>query len=128
MQFLQAEHLTQTRSLPVSATRRRLCGGVPRRRSTKYWPEPKDAPEMMGDLKDGRLWWWVWRSKRRWVSKERAWDGDENGVLWSNGSFRYSSLELQMYGKVKRMIRHERREIEESDSIVFEKQRKTEEE
>ncbi|XP_020974103.1 C2 domain-containing protein At1g53590-like [Arachis ipaensis] len=35
-QFLQAKHFTHTRSLPVSATRRRLCGSDLIRRSTKY--------------------------------------------------------------------------------------------
>ena len=73
----EVEHLAQMRSLPVSAMRRRGCGGVPRRRETKYWPEPEGAPETMGELR----WWWGWRNERRWVSEERAWDGDGRGVL-----------------------------------------------
>ncbi|KAJ4851038.1 hypothetical protein Tsubulata_012317 [Turnera subulata] len=40
-----AEQRTQVRSLPVSATRRRVWGGVPRRRVTKHCPESEEAPE-----------------------------------------------------------------------------------
>lgn len=47
-QSRQAEQRAQTRSLPVSATRRRRCGGVPRCKSTKYWPAPDDAPDTTG--------------------------------------------------------------------------------
>lgn len=46
----QAEHFSQVRSLPVSATRRRFCGGVPMEIAAKYWPEPMAAPEIRGDL------------------------------------------------------------------------------
>jgi len=33
-------HLTQVRSLPVSATSTNGCAGVPTRKRTKYWPVP----------------------------------------------------------------------------------------
>ncbi len=52
-QDLQAEQRSQTRSLPVSATRRRGWGGEPRRRWTKYWPEPVEAPETTGEAAVG---------------------------------------------------------------------------
>ncbi|KAK7393688.1 hypothetical protein VNO78_22251 [Psophocarpus tetragonolobus] len=39
-QFLQVERFTQTRSLLMTATRRRHYGRDPRQRSTKYLPEP----------------------------------------------------------------------------------------
>lgn len=65
-QFLQAEHLIQTRSLPVSATRRRDWGGEPKRRSAKYWPEPNDAPETTGDLSGGLdLPFFRWREEAK---------------------------------------------------------------
>ena len=75
----QAEHLTQRRSLPVSATRRRRWGGEPRRRSAKYWPEPVAAPEVRGDL-----------TERRRRSAARSWEGEGKGVGGSKGNLRYS--------------------------------------
>ena len=41
-------HLTQVRSLPVSATRRNGCAGVPTRNRTKYCPVPVYAPDVSG--------------------------------------------------------------------------------
>jgi hypothetical protein len=43
--------LTQVRSLPVSATSRNGCAGVPTRKRTKYWPVPVYAPEESGIAK-----------------------------------------------------------------------------
>ncbi|KAA8516771.1 hypothetical protein F0562_017031 [Nyssa sinensis] len=77
-----------TRSLPMSATRRRLCGGVPRLRSKKYWPEPVDELEVMGSWGVGVLWRCKAekREERRWVSEERASDGEGNGVSVAYGA------------------------------------------
>jgi hypothetical protein len=41
-------HLTQVRSLPVSATSTKGCAGVPTRSRTKYCPVPVYAPDVSG--------------------------------------------------------------------------------
>src|SRR4051812_3229656 len=41
-------HLTQVRSLPVSATSTKGCAGVPTRSRTKYCPVPEYAPDPSG--------------------------------------------------------------------------------
>ena len=69
-QFRRAEQVTQIRAVPVSATRRKGWGGVPRESETKYWPAPKEAPEVRGrwaaEVEFLRWRWrWWWRELRR---------------------------------------------------------------
>ena len=82
-------------------------------RSTKYWPEPVEAPETTGDFRDGR----PRRTERRWESEERACSGVVKGVLWSSGSFKYC-WELQSEMKVRRERVMEKREKVNDDAIV----------
>ncbi|KAF1890219.1 hypothetical protein Lal_00025552 [Lupinus albus] len=107
----RAEHFTQTRSLPVSAMRKRRCGGEPIRRSAKYWPEPVNAPDISGDFTACP----ACRAEMRFVSAARSSAGEEGGVFCINGSFKYS-LELHEWKKKRK----KQREIERGDVILEE--------
>lgn len=103
----QPEHLTQIRSLPVSATRRRRWGGEPRRREAKYWPEPVGAPEVRGEL-----------AERRRRSAARRWEGEGRGVRGSKGNLRYSSVEEKECCGRERRRKKEREKREGCEDIV----------
>lgn len=60
------------------------------------------------------------KKERRWESNERAWEGVVKGLMWSNRSFKYSTVPFWAMGSalqisVKKKIRRRRREKREEN-------------